>query len=198
MAYAAGEWKVNVRGNLAGSEIWSNSWCLIDPTGVQDIQEAGDILHAFYEDIAGFASWLGASWNTVGASAKALNTGLVQELVWATETGSSASEPLPQQLAIRISLQSAFARGGPFLSGFTTNAIGSTAGSVDAALIGDFVGALETMTASLTTAGWQLGLDQPTTLTATQVTGGRIGNRWDVIRKRANDVHDTYTSFAVA
>lgn len=197
MAYTDNEYRVQVRGNVGDSEMWNNTWSFLDLDGAQDPADLGPLLNAFYGDIGGFASWLSNDWVTVGATAKNLMTNALIELPWANQTGSSEGELLPTQLAMRVSLSGAAgARGGPFLTGFVVAAVDGSL--IDADCVSDFIGALEQFTASLTANDWQLRIDRPTTNVTAAVLAGRVGERFDVIRKRANDTAESYSTFTVA
>ena len=197
MAYEATEWLFQVRGAVGGSESWNNTWCVEDLVGAQNPQEAGSRIAAFYEDICGFASWLSTTYTVVGCTAKNLLTGATQEMTGFSFAGSSSAEQLPGQLGMRISLSGPNgARGGPFLTGFVVTAVDSTL--IATSCVSDFAGAFETMTAGFTSDDWTLRINSPTTDTVKQVTIGRIGRRWDVIRKRGNDTPEAYTSVDVA
>lgn len=197
MAYDADDWQINVRGNLTGGEQWSNSWCFHDNDGGQPVQEVADLLSNWYETVWGFASWIHNGTTVEGAVARSLLDGGLTELDFFTGSGGNNVSALPNQLAMRISLSgTGGARGGPFIAGFDRTA--NDDGMIDDDCIGDIIGALEGLASAVITAGWTWCINRPTTEVTVPVNVGRIGHRWDVIRKRANELAESYTVFDVA
>lgn len=193
MAYEDGNYRIVVRGNVGDSEAWYNTWTFDDATGAQDVAEVGAILAQFYTDITTFASWLSTAYSVVGAQAKALDTGNVTDLAGFTMNGSSTDELIPTQLAMRVSLKaSPTLRGGPYLTGFVTNAIDG--GLITASCVSDFVDALEDFWGAVVAAGWQWCVDSPTDEIVQPVLSGRVGHRFDVIRKRAAQTAEAYSA----
>lgn len=194
MAYAATEYRIQVRGALLdGAESFYNTWTVLDEGATSDIDDVFAALHDMY---AAFAAQEMSSHTTVlGATARQLSTGLLSEATWATITGDDLANPLPSQMAVRISLSAgAGVRGGPFIPGWSINSGDGDGKYQHAAALATAVG---DFTNDLNTAGWQLRLDQPTLEQTAQVTSGRVGARFDVIRKRANDVAETYSPITI-
>jgi hypothetical protein len=196
MAYALGEFRLNVRGNAVGGEVWSNTWCFKDLAGGQDPQDVADILHGFYVALHGFANHIGNDTTSVGCTIRDLFNQFSYEADWATTTGTSGADLLPSQCAIRVSLTSATSNGGPFLAGYTISAVDSE-GQFETSFRGDLVTALDNFTNALTAADWALRLDRPSVPATAEVTVGRVGERFDIIRKRANQQAEGYVTFGV-
>lgn len=197
MAYTVNEYRIQIRGSFTGGEIWNHTWAVLDVTGGQDINDAGAIFNLFYEDLAAFSQF-STDWSAVGATAKNLNTGVTTELTWSLETGVGTSSPLPPQLAIRVSLTGTGpVHGGPFINGWASAALDAS-GQLDPSGVTNLITALETLTSSLTGAGFALRIDRPTVDQTVGVVQGRIGERFDVIRKRANALPEAYVTFDVS
>lgn len=196
MAYTNDEFRVEITGNGTSGEVWSNTWSARDNEGSQDPQDFVDILHEFYTDLFGFAVPISNDTSAVRAVIRNLGSGLVTEGGWGTLTGAGGGVPLPTQLAIRVSLSAGLHRGGPYLTGFTVGVV-DTDSTLTVGFKSDLIGALETMFASLDSAQWSLCIDRPTSLTMQQVTACRIGDRFDVIRKRANDIAEAYAAVTI-
>lgn len=196
--YEANDYRVQVRGNVGDSESWVNTWSFKGSGPVlDDIDAIANRLNALYDSWAGFASWQSTAYSHVGATLKVLATGDTIELDWDGANGSAPSELLPTQLAMRVSLTAlGGVHGGPFLTGFVVLAVDGSL--IDDDLVGDFIGALETFTGGLTTDGLVLGIDRPTIEEVAIVTAGRVGHRFDVISKRANDTAEAYSTFDVS
>lgn len=193
MAYGDGDWRVSVRGTIGSEESWVNTWAVIGPSA--DFAVMAPILAHFdtlYTALGGFAAHLSNEWSAVGATARDLSNGITYDLSWNVIAGASATEKLPNQLAMRVSLSSTLGvNGGPFLCGFSQNA--NSDGVIDATTITDFSGALEDLWANLDGDGTFLGIDRPTIPAVVPVARMRLGARFDVIRRRANDLAEAYT-----
>lgn len=198
MAYTADMVRVAVRGTVGSFEAWSNTWSFLDISGTSSAdrnQLAADI-NNFYGDPTNVLPYLGTAWHAVGATLTELVDGSTIELPWTTATGTSAVDLLPTQLGVRISLSSGHHRGGPFLCGFTEVANGAT-GLLTTTAQNDLVDALELFAGTLTGHDWSLALDRPTVSTVVDVFGAKIGQRFDVIRKRANDTAEAYATASI-
>lgn len=188
MAYSAGQWLITVRGNLTLGEVWTNTWCFQgDPDTFDVDNDVQPDLNGIYADLHGFASWFHTDTTSEGATATNLASGISHEMPWAPTVGAAASDPCPTQLALRISLSSGQSHGGPFLAGFASGAIGP-GGRVENGVITDIGGALEDRFAALDAAGAALALHKPSTTSVVLVTKATLGRRFDVIRRRANQV----------
>lgn len=192
MAYTAGDILVQVRGSLAPAESWVNSWSFSPDGGSPNAQACVDALHLFYATLAG--TWLPAEFTAVGATIKQLSTGITSEADWTTVTGVNAQDILPTQLAIRVSLNTAQgANGGPFIPGWSKQASAED-GVIDAGVVADLETALETLNTDVLAADYHIGLHRPTILEVDVAARARIGQRFDVIRRRANDQAEAYVS----
>lgn len=190
MAYTNNEYRINVRGTIGSSEIFSNTWAVLDVVGGQSIAEVAPILRGFYADA--YLGQVSSHTSAVGATAKNLGTLVQTELSWEEVVGDDLADLLPTQCGIRVSLTGPLGvHGGPFLAGFSVNATDSE-GLYNPASAGIVATALEDMVAALEAAGWNLRIDRPTAATTVAVTQARIGQRFDVIRKRANDLAESY------
>lgn len=186
---------VTVRGNLAPSEIWTNTWAFkeTDPAAVP--QDAVTTLHGFYANLA--AEWMPTEFTAVGATIKDLSTGITSDAVWATITGADTQDILPTQLGVRVSLNdNANHRGGPFLCGFSKIAAAED-GVLDTGCQTDIATELANMAATLATEDYLIGIHRPTTDTVVTATQGRVGQRFDVIRKRSNANMEAYDLVAL-
>lgn len=195
MAYADGDYRFVVRGNFS-TEQWNNVWSFrqtAPPAG--DIQDIADALHAFYlaNDVGNLMS---AAWSAVGCTAHDLFAGDSIELDFTT-IGGTGADPLPPQCAIRLSITSApNIRGGPFLCGFDVNQVDG-AGGATSACIAELQTNANALFAAAQTALFELCVDSPSTPALATATAARLGERFDVIRKRANDLAESYTPLVV-
>lgn len=192
MAYAAGDLLITVRGNLDPAEIWTNTWAFKVAGGDPDFVQVVDALNVFYGALA--SEWLPTEFSAVGATVKALDTGVSQEGTWTPITGLNEQDILPTQLAIRVSLSASGGhQGGPFLAGWSKQA-SSEDGVVDAGVVTDIIDAIGVLDASVQAADFVIGIHRPTTSTVVQATQARVGQRFDVIRKRSNNNAEAYAS----
>lgn len=197
MAYVDGAYRFQVRGHNGTAEVWNNTFTAFDPTAAQNPQEVATRLRAFYSAIHGETGFSGSAGSD-GCTIKDLFSGISSEASWAATVGAGSGTRLPPQLAVRISLRANSVDGGPFLSGFTTAAVETVGPAVDDALIADIATSWNGMVEGLTSDGWVLHLDRPSVPGTLQVTQATIGNRFDVIRKRANDLVEERTVMQVA
>jgi len=193
MAYSTDDFLFTVRGTLASGEIFANNWAGVRTDGGAAAQDFGDALHDFYDTLA--AVWMPNDTTITSCASKHLSSGITTELSWATITGANTQEPLPNQLGIRVSLFSGTGptSGGPFLPGWAKQTT-DTGGLVTTDVQDDIIAALEAMVTTLGTVDWALGIQSPTAVAVRAVTSARVGRRWDVIRKRANDVSESYVT----
>lgn len=194
MAYAITHYRVQVRGALDAGETWSNTWAVIDTLGGQDPTDLAAFFHDLYDGMKAARS---QEWTATNAFVKNLGSGLLQTLPFATVTGEQSADALPTECAIRLSLSdNEGRRGGPFLAGFTSAALAAD-GTYDtgaratlATLVNDFFN-------DLNTSDWAIGLDSPTDVTVVPVAVARIGQVFDVIRRRRNDIPESYLDVTV-
>lgn len=190
MPYSAGEYLVLVEGDTGNQDPWVNTWCFKDTLGSQDPQDVVDILHAFYVDIAPLQ---GAAFSSDSATVRDLFTNVLTPASWVSQLGGDASPILPPQIAVRVSLYSAIGQnGGPFIGGWS-NAANDTGGVLDSAAKTDITGGLTTMAAALSAADWSLQINRPTSPETVTVTQAKVGSRFDVIRRRANEIAENYS-----
>lgn len=189
MPYTVDDVQVLVTGNTGNGETWVNSWTFRNDGGAGDLTVLGGIVHDFYEGINDEQS---AAYSAVAAEAVNLSTGLRTQLAWSTIIGDDASVILPSQLAVRLSLVAALGvRGGPFLPGWSNAAI-TTGGALTTTAQADIGNALGAMFVALAAADWVLSINRPSLDDAVDVLYGKVGRRFDVIRKRANDTPENY------
>jgi len=182
-----------VRGNLASGEIFANNWAAKRQDPGAGVQDFADDLHAFYASLA--ATWLPDDTTITQCSVKILSSGITVGLTWATITGANTQEALPTQLGVRVSLYDGDddLRGGPFLPGWSKQAT-TAGGLVDATVQSDIIDALDALNTAVQADNWTIGIQSPTQVMVGVATSARVGQRWDVIRKRANDVAESYAS----
>lgn len=192
MAFTTDDWRLQIRGDLPGGEIWVNTWCVQATDPGSEIQDAADVFHAFY--VALEANFHNTLWTHVGCTAKNLSSGAIFDLDWVGGSGNDGDDSLPNQDGIRISLSALpQRRGGPFLPGWDLGALTST-GMLNNTAVTALVAALEDVRDDLATANFALAIESPTDLVTSAVTMARVGNRFDVIRKRANSQAESYTA----
>lgn len=192
MAYASGDFLVEIKGTTVGDEIWSNTWCVSGAVSDIDKDNAVTALHQFYEAIKPF---LHSTWTGQVATGRDLFLGTSADYPWADQVGGeSTAGPLPSQLAIRASLSTHTGqRGGPFLTGWATDIVDSAAlvQAATATLIADEV---EDLAEQLVLDGMALAIHLPTTSSVALADIVRVGQRFDIIRKRANAILEAYTA----
>lgn len=192
MAYAVGDFLVNIQGVITGGEVWSNTWAFSLAEGGTEKQGCVDALHGFYNDLAAICS---DAWKAQVATGVDLFLGQSADYAFEEVVGAQIESDLPTQCAIRVSLSDGTGvRGGPFLTGFTTGELAGSGGLVVSTaqiLIAD---ELEQLAAEVALADAALGIHRPTTETVVAAVSGRVGQRFDVIRKRANDILEQYAT----
>lgn len=193
MAYDNNMWTVRVDGVTATSESWANTWCFHRTDPAATIDDVITALHTFYDDLAtGF--WT-AQTSAESATWRQLNTGDVGAGTWASIVGANAGPLLPPECAIRVSLSApGNHRGGPFLTGFRS-------GSLDAD--GSFTGAagVVTLVTDMQTAlladDWEIAIHGVKDLTTWIADKVRVGEVYDVIRRRRNQLPENYAVAAL-
>lgn len=190
MAYVAGDCAVEIKGTAIMNEIWSNTWGVEGATDGAKKQLAVDAFHAFYNDIA---SLYGIGTTASVALVHDLFAGSTTEHSFEDVAGAETSKPLPTQLAVRVSLKAGVnIRGGPFLTGFSIDQIATTGGVLESAAQALIITEVEDLAQALDADGMALAVDSPTNLAMFTVVGARVGQRFDVIRKRANEILENY------
>ena len=190
MAYVAGDYRFHVKGSLLG-EIFDNTWSarFTDPS--PNPQTFVDILHDLYEDI--YAVGISDDTHALACSFKELSTGSLGDGTWADLNGDTATPMLPTQCSIRVSISAGSGtRGGPFIAGWHRTALGTDGQTLDDTSRNNLVTSLNTFWAAADAAGWTWCLDLATTHSLVAVLNGRVGHRFDVIRKRANDIGEAF------
>lgn len=189
MAYDNGDFRIRVDGVVA-TEQWANTWTVHRTDPGAAIQDAVDAFHAFYEDIATLA-W-SAECSARAAHWKQLNTAAHGDGAWTTVVGALAQKMLPPEVAVRVSLSDDLgARGGPFLAGFTVGSLDDDGHFQNAA---DVVTAVSDLATALAADDWQIVIDRPTLVGVSVATLVRVGEVYDVIRKRRNELPENYAS----
>lgn len=190
MAYSAGDFLVNVQGTLPGNEIWSNTWAFKNGLTISDQDDVVTALHTFYGEISDNMSTL---WTYEIAQVRDLSLDTTRNAPFAAGTGVGAGDALPTQCAVRISLSNGLGvRGGPFLCGWRTTLVGVD-GQLDLSAQGEIeteVGDLNTLVIAV--GDCVIGIHRPGLELVVQASEARIGRRFDVIRKRANNTLEQY------
>lgn len=187
VAFTDNEVAIRIDG-VTGSESWANSWTVRETDVSADINDVGAALHTFYDGLSS-AFWTAqtsatsGTWRTLTGS----DSGVFS---WASITGANAGPLLPTECAIRISATAPFNRhGGCFLTGFR-------GGSLDTG--GVFTGASDVATLITTLwqdvfdANYEFVLADRVALDVNVVNRFRVGEVFDVIRKRRNDLPEAY------
>lgn len=196
MAYTADDWRFIIEGMVGPSEAFSNTWAFTDVASTGDPQDIANHLNQFYLDLAGL-------WSP----AIKVNTCRYRNLSTTVETvasftpvvGSASSDMLPSQCAMRVSLNSALGKnGGPFLPAFCIAEVSSADdGLLPTATQTTITTALTNLNNNVTSDDWVIGIDRPTVPEVVNAARGRIGRRYDVIRKRSNDTPEAYSTVAL-
>jgi len=190
MAYDTDMYAIRIDGTLPGGETFSNTWTVDGTAGTPDVQDAIDDLHDFYTDLAA-AAWT-AQVSAVSAHWRKLNGTTHGDGSWTPITGANAGPNLPTECALRVSLTGIDgSRGGPFLAGFRAGDLDTNGTSAIASDIKDLVVALNT---ALTGHDFQLSIDKPTSSSVVAAAQVRVGEVFDVIRRRRNDLPENYAT----
>lgn len=189
MPYTNDHYLILVEGDTGGLDSFVNTWAVEDVGAVQDPQDAVDIIHAFYDGINDEQS---AAYQALSASIVHLIDGTKTEADWAAVVGGDASPVLPTQIAVRLSLRGALnVNGGPFLPGWS-NAANDGGGILTATAQADIETAFTALRDAMTAADWRLCINRPTVEDLAPVFQAKVGRRFDVIRRRANEQPEQY------
>lgn len=190
MAYSEGDILVTVRGSIGPSEQWLNTWAFAPNAGTPVVADVVDDLHAMYAALA--AEWFPVEFTAVGATVRYLFDSISEEAAWTTITGANVQDMLPSQLAVRASLNdNAGVNGGPFITGWSKQAAAED-GLLDSGAQTDLADAVEGLANAVQVSDYNLALHRPTVPAVNPVTRVRVGQRFDVIRKRGNDTPEAY------
>lgn len=191
VAYVAGDYRFIISGNLDNGEIWSNTWASRGITNSTERDACIPAFHSFYEAV--YADKISSHCHAVRCVSRNLFTDEVVEQAWVTIDGDDLADLLPTQCAVRVSLNSQDGHsGGPFIAGWSVNAAQEDGllEPFSATVVAD---AMDDLANDLRTAGaFGLGVDSIKDSVVYQVDRGRVGQRFDVIRKRANDLAESY------
>jgi len=189
MAYTDDDLRVVIRGNLPGGEIWANTWAVKD-LGDFPSQDLADAFHAFYGALAGI--WANTTTAT-DITITRLSTNEELGASWTTVTGDDTSpSAMPNECAVRLSLSAPDnVRGGPFLTGFSV-ATCADDGNFAASNQSEVGGAFDTLCTDLTLIDHALCINKTQDEELVFVTQGRIGQVFDVIRRRRNKLSENY------
>ena len=183
-----------VQGVMADNEIWSNTWAVEGATGAPNKVEATNRVHNFYNQIAGE---LVVNWNAQVATVVDLFANTSTDVFFDDVPGTNIDGPLPSQLAVRVSLSAGVnVRGGPFLGGWPTSACDAD-GLLDSTIQTLVADEVEDLSDELVAEGMALALHSPTNVALFPVFQARVGQRFDVIRKRANEILESYITRAI-
>jgi len=192
LGYVAGDTLVVINGNLPDGEVWANTWAAHHAPVVEaeDYQALADAFHGFY---TGYFDIMVNESNAANCTMRALDTGAPVSPSWTTIPGDATTEScLPTEVALRISLQAAPRfRGGPYLPSPNVSVVDES-GQLDDTVRAAVVSAFETLLEDLETAEWALHINRTSVEGLAVVTGARIGKTFDVIRRRRNDVAESY------
>lgn len=199
MAYTDGMNLVIIRGNLGSAEVWSNTWAIDSDPLTVDYAAVRDAFQAFYSELAtGAAPIFGEEWSAVSYQRRDLFVGATDEPSWEELEGTNGADMLPYECALRISLTAGPGhRGGPFLAGMTVESLQSTGGLMKVAYQNVIHDALSALVSDLGDANAALGLHRPTTTTVGVVGTYKVGQVFDVIRRRRNQQLESYLSDSV-
>lgn len=191
MAYTTDDYRFSVTGVLGSFEVFSNTWTVTDIGGTNPVVDCVPALRGFYQAID---DWLSADMSIDACQVRNLGTNVVTDFTWASIPGLNTQALLPTQLAVRVSLRSALAQnGGPFIVGWAKQA-STDQGLVLPDVVDDLLAAVVAMDNALEAQGYNLAIDRPTGPEVVDASQVRIGSRFDVIRKRANQVMENYVT----
>jgi hypothetical protein len=198
MPYDLNDLAVTVTGTLFGGEVWSNSWAFKSTAPSPDPQDAVDILHEFYTFLYTNLPAISNECAAVDADARILSTPADVTVSWESVTGGGGFNLIPTECALRLSMTGVDgAKGGPFLAGFGTAGIGD-GGVISSGYKAEVTSALTAMAADLVASDWTLGLRRPTVTEVEEVVSVRVGQVFDAIRRRRNDLPENYTAVVFA
>lgn len=189
MAYTANEFLVVIEGTLQSSEVWSNTWAVLDTVGGQSRQDAVDSFHQMYVDLK---ADLSNDWNALTATTRELLGNTSTPRAFEDIVGVRTGDNLPTECAVRISLNDQNGHnGGPFIGGFTVNVINSD-GTLASTQQTNFSGAVQNLVANLDADQFSLRINRPSVSTTVQALQVKTGKTFDVIRRRRNAVLESY------
>lgn len=189
MAYSPEDHSVVVRGNLPGGEVWANTWAYDAATLTGDHQDVADAFHQLYEDLAAVMT---DPWTASQVSVRNLSSGDEVPVSWANIIAGLTNDAIPPECALRISLRAAGSvRGGPFISGWSIQVL-DPAGNIDDPNRDIVVAAFTTFFATLAALDVFLSINRPTLEVLAHVVDARVGQVFDVIRRRRNSLNEDY------
>src|SRR6185312_13059763 len=159
MAYAAGDYKLVIRGTFDNGETWSNTWAFHQSTP-HTLQDDIDAFHDFYTAVYALLNGISDNTHATTATVKDLDTDELTDMVWNDVTGSQASSLLPTECAIRVTLNAGQSNGGPFFAGWSTDSVDAD-GNLTSTLQGNFADAVEDLVTALNALDSVLMLDKP-------------------------------------
>lgn len=198
MAYNDGDYLFTVRGTMAGSEEFSNTWACKSVDQGTNLTAVVDALNTFYDTLATGATPI---WNdeTVISSLRAqdLFVGEDVPVVWNSITGNSNTVLMPTECSLRISLSGGGRhRGGPFLPPMRSASLdkdGRVLTGYQSAVADALVGLLNDVDA----AGAQVALHAPSLTAVVDLTSAKVGRVFDAIRRRRNELPEDYLAVAI-
>lgn len=189
MAYTDDEYKATVHGVVGDSELWVNTWSFLNITEADPVFRIVQKLRQFYDDLLEIMC---DQWQVTGITVRNLGTEVSSDPTYEEQVGASGNDLLPTQLAVRVSLDDLIGhRGGPFLSGWQTGSV-TTNGLLEPSHQAIVSTAVDDLAQALEDNGMQLRIDRPTALTTVGALRSKVGQRFDVIRKRSNDTPESY------
>jgi len=195
VAFTSNDFRFIVRGTFDNGEVWFNRFAAQRTDGGADPQDVVDALNAMYSDI--YSTSISSHTQAVGATYQQLSGPGAVEATWPVLTGDDLADLLPTECAIRLSLSTASGvRGGPFLAGWSVNAVDADGQLVDG-IAGDVVGFYAAFYASAVAADWIPAIERPTASTLNLINRARVGETFDVIRKRRNALAEAYEVIAL-
>lgn len=191
MAWTTDSYQVIAEGATAGDDRWVNVWSFLRADPGADIADLEAALISFYSALEGF---LADTWTCDNMRIKNLGTGVYVDQPQSALAGTSEGNPLPPQIAVRSSLKaSPNINGGPFLAGWAATQVDAD-GQLLAATQQEIADQVETMQTNLLVNDWVLCISRPTLEVMIAAEQVRVGQRFDVIRRRANDQPEQYVT----
>lgn len=206
-------WRVSCRGTLAGGEVWANVWHIRSTAPGEPLvndetaQEVADPFITYYGNVIvnGFRSPNFNLTAVVVSGVNELPAPNVETDVSAYVPPSAAGEALPYQLSCVVSLRTAVltrrGRGRIYLTGFDTGAVDALAADESPIVIPSLRTALLDATeflhdslATVSTFPWGLAVLSEADSVSRFVNRARVGNRWDIQRRRDNALDEAYSN----
>jgi hypothetical protein len=184
-----------VRGSTGATEEWSNTWCVINPGDTAAWQDVLDVFHDFY---AALFTGAGLIYNGSASASQAryinLPGGFDRPVTWDSLVGGGLDDALPSEVALRVSVRAPNNRhGGPFLPAPGRSVLSST-GLLGGGASSDIVAALQDLVDGLDALGCALGLNSPGDEELHEVVGVKLGQVFDAIRSRRQDLAEAYVA----